>query len=184
VPTANTCSGSNCTTDWGTSSGTLCVVVGGSNYCYDPCVPGGSGCDPQHECKRPDEVSAKGFCRPCEPKDHEGCHDGDVYWISSCGQPSELIEDCAPDEECVGGVCGGCYLSCNIEDGKLFISFGCADGGSKTCDYDYNPNSSVKSMTCSYDNGAGYTCKFEYNTFGEKKGSCDSGSGSCTFAEY
>ena len=64
-----------------------------------------------------DETCTEGRCS-CLSEDHKGCHEGDVYWFDSCGNPGELVEACGSDQACSDGYClTDCTLECGYSWG-------------------------------------------------------------------
>jgi len=76
------------------------------------------------------------FTCVCTSHASTGCHQGDVWWFDSCGNPEEIQEEC--EHGCQGGACGPCVADCTGKD--------CGDDGCGGSCGDCDPG-----MTCDPD---------------------------------
>ena len=83
------------------------------------------------------------FACVCVPQASTGCHQGDVWWFDSCGNPESLYEDC--EHGCQGGSCGPCVGDCTGRD--------CGDDGCGGSCGDCDPG-----MTCDPDGQCVQAC--------------------------
>lgn len=81
-----------------------------------------------------DNSCIDGECTGCFAQDHLVCHNGDSYWVDSCGNISGIDEICGTYSVCSGGVCVNTYDPCDpfhdhivCHEGSLYWADNCND---------------------------------------------------------
>ena len=76
-------------------------------YCVGSSVVSESRCGIEvvERCDYPEEECFAGECVPCEPQASTTCHNGDVYFVNSCGRIGDVSLLCTDVEECIAAEC-------------------------------------------------------------------------------
>lgn len=110
------CDGIDCGDD---GCGGSCGECTGGDVCQDGvcvCIAdcegkdcGSDGCGGLCGACTAGSVCSDGSC-VCTPRAFTGCHQGDLWWFDSCGNPEEIDTVC--EYGCAGGVCSPCVPNC------------------------------------------------------------------------
>lgn len=119
----------------GTCCAGACCQTG--QVCHqDACCTPEEGCPPGYACGSYTDACGQdhacGTCTGCASQctgnqcapashDHTACHDGDVTWFDSCGNPEDVQQDCASWQTCRAGVCAPCSPDIVRTDGTRFV---------------------------------------------------------------
>ena len=122
--------------------GTVRVVKAHEYACNPDCAGkdcGSDGCGGScGQCAGGQQCSANGAC-DCVANQSQQCQGGKLFWLDSCGNPGDLVDDCndgnpCTDDGCANGACVNqaspcdCQVDADCDQGKDCQLVECVDG--------------------------------------------------------